>query len=76
MVYTDNKMITLNSDYGQSLNGTKKSSVMFNFNSILSDEEHIIRASISVMNAQIPSSFYVINEYNNQLYITTIIISI
>ena len=67
MVYTDNKMITLNSDYGQSLNGTKKSSVMFNFNSILSDEEHIIRASISVMNAQIPSSFYVINEYNNQL---------
>ena len=62
-------MITLNSDYGESLNGSKKSSVMFNFNSILSDEL-LVRAYISVMNAQIPSSFYVINETNNQLLYT------
>ena len=62
-------MITLNSDYGVSLNGSKKSSVVFNFNSILSDEL-LVRAYISVMNAQIPSSFYVINETNNQLLYT------
>jgi hypothetical protein len=64
-MYLDNKIITLYSQYAQKNNGTYNSDVTFNFNNILSEDETFIRAYVSVMNAQIPSSFYIINETNN-----------
>ena len=70
MIYTKNKLITLSSKYGIQQNGTYKSNLLFNFKNILSDEQHMLKSEIIVLNAQIPVSFYVINDYNNVLKIS------
>lgn len=70
-MYLDNKLITLNSIYGQQNNDSYLSDVMFNFSNILSVDETFIRAFISVENAQLPSSFYIINETNSTLVAST-----
>jgi len=70
MIYTKNKLITLNSKYGIQNNGTYKSNLLFNFKNLLSDEQHMLKSEVVVLNAQIPVSFYVINEYNNILIIS------
>ena len=67
MVFFDNKIITLNSAYGQKINGSLSSSLLFNFQGILKEEANILRTYISVVNAQIPVSFYTINSSNNTL---------
>jgi hypothetical protein len=64
MIYTKNKLITLNSKYGIQENGTKKSKLLFNFKNLLSDDSNILKSFITVVNAQIPCSFYVINDSN------------
>jgi len=61
-----NRLITINSANGIQRNGTAKSDMLFNFQNILSDEDDIISSNISVMNAQIPVSFYIINATNYQ----------
>ena len=61
----EHKLITLNSRYANKINGTYNSSVIFNFKGILTDEDDIISSNICIMNAQIPVSFYTINETNN-----------
>jgi hypothetical protein len=71
MIYTENKLITLNSKYGIQQNGTFKSNILFNFKNLLSDEEHILKSYITVLNAQIPVSFYVITSLNNKLVLQT-----
>ena len=71
MIYTENKLITLNSKYGIQQNGTYKSNILFNFKNLLSDEEHILKSYITVLNAQIPVSFYVITSLNNSLVLET-----
>jgi hypothetical protein len=70
MIYTKNKLITLSSKYGIQQNGTYKSNLLFNFKNLLSDEQHMLKSEIIVLNAQIPVSFYVINDYNNVLTIS------
>ena len=75
MIYTKNKLITLNSKYGIQNNGTYKSDLLFNFKNLLSDEQHILKSEVVVLNAQIPVSFYVINDYNNVLTISGLGIS-
>ena len=70
MIYTKNKLITLNFKYGIQQNGTYKSNLLFNFKNLLSDEQHMLKSEIIVLNAQIPVSFYVVNEYNNVLTIS------
>lgn len=71
MVYQDNLLVTLNSKNASLNNGTLKSNVSFNFISLLRDEELMIRTYVSVLNAQIPVSFYVINSTNNKLIYNT-----
>jgi len=61
----EHKLITLNSRYANKLNGTYNSNVLFNFKGILTDEDDIISSNICIMNAQLPVSFYTINETNN-----------
>ena len=63
--YSDNILITLNSDYGRRINGSKNSRITFDFNSILQDEPDVVRVNISVLNAMIPCSFYNITSLNN-----------
>ncbi len=70
MIYTKNKLITLSSKYGIQQNGTYKSHLLFNFKNLLSDEQQMLKSEVMVLNAQIPVSFYVINEYNNILTIS------
>jgi hypothetical protein len=67
MVYQDNRIITLNSQDGEKLNGTYLSNIHFNFSGLLKDESSLIRAYVTVLNAQIPVSFYIIDETNNIL---------
>ena len=67
MVYQDNVIITLNSANASLVNSTLKSSVSFNFTGLLKEEDDIVRSYISVINAQIPMSFYIINSTNNKL---------
>ena len=71
MIYQDNILITLNSASASLLNSTLKSNVSFNFTGLLKEEDDIVRSYISVINAQIPMSFYVINGSNNLLCYNT-----
>jgi hypothetical protein len=68
MVYQDNRLITLNSQDGVKINGTYLSNIQFNFSSLLKDDRNLIRTYVTVLNAQIPVSFYIIDETNNILY--------
>ena len=70
MIYTKNKLITVNSKYGIQENGTMKSKLLFNYKNLLSDDENILKSFITVVNAQIPCSYYVINALNNKLVIS------
>lgn len=67
MVYQENILITLDSTNGTLRNGTKKSLIDFNFIGLLKDEKDILRSYISVLNAQIPVSFYTITVNNFKL---------
>jgi hypothetical protein len=71
---TDNIIISLNSKYATQRNGTYLSNVYFPFKGILSDDKTIQKKTITLINAQIPVSFYIINDTNNILsvvYIST-----
>ena len=63
----ETKLINLNSQYGTQLNGTYLSNMLFNTRGILKDEIDISYCNISLLNAQIPVSFYVVNSSNNVL---------
>jgi len=70
MVYQDNRIITLNSQDGEKMNGTYLSSIKFNFSGLLQDDIYLVRTYITVLNAQIPVSFYIIDETDNVLNYT------
>lgn len=70
MVYQDNKIITLSSQDAIKLNGTYLSNVQFNFSGLIKDEPNLLRTFVTVLNAQIPVSFYIIDETNNVLNYT------
>ena len=57
MVYQDNRLITLNSQYGEKVNGTYLSNIKFNFSGPLQDYIYLTRTYKTVLNAQIPVSF-------------------
>lgn len=69
MVYQDNYMVILNSaNANKKLNTTMNSNVLFSFIGLLKQDDDIIRTDISIVNAQFPISFYIINSTNNKLY--------
>jgi hypothetical protein len=70
MVYQDNRLITLNSQDGEQINGTYLSNIRFNFSGLLQDDIYLVRTYITVLNAQIPVSFYIIDDTDNILYYT------
>ena len=69
MVYLDNHIITINSTDGTLLNVTFKSNINFAFKGLLKDDVNIVRTYVTVLNAQIPVSFYVIDDTTNTLLI-------
>ena len=70
MVYQDNRLITLNSQDGEKVNGIYLSNINFNFSGLLQDDKNLIRTYITVLNAQFPVSFYIIDDTDNILYYT------
>ena len=71
MVYQDNYMVVLNSAYAnKKYNSTQNSNLEFSFIGLLKQDDDIVRTEISILNAQIPISFYIINSYNNKLFFT------
>jgi hypothetical protein len=70
MVYQDNRLITLNSQDGEQINGTYLSNIRFNFSGLLQDDIYLVRTYITVLNAQFPVSFYIIDDTDNILYYT------
>ena len=67
--YLDTRIIALNSKDGRLLNGTYKSNIEFQFNGMIKQEENIENIQISLVNGQIPVSFYTVNYTNNILKI-------
>ena len=67
MVYLDNHLITINSQDSTQINGTMLSNIYCNFKGLLKDDVNILRSYITLLNAQIPVSFYVIDAKNNVL---------
>ena len=70
MVYIDNRIITLNSQDGDKQNGTYLSNINFYFSGLLKDDPNLVRAYVTVLNCQIPVSFYIITALNNVLSYT------
>ena len=64
--YIDSRIIILN---GILLNGSYKSDINFNFTGLIKQEDNIQQIQISLVNTQIPYSFYTINYTNNNLTI-------
>lgn len=66
--YTDSRLITLNASNATIIyNDSLMSSCLFSFTSLLKDELDILYRQISIQNAQIPISYYIVNIYNNTL---------
>jgi len=64
--YSENILITLNSDYAKKLNGSMNSKSEFEFSSLIdANNSDIVRVNICVLNAMIPCSFYNITQENN-----------
>ena len=70
MYELENKLVTLNSDYGTKRNGEYLSDMVFNFTGLLKQDATILSSNICAINAQFPVSWYIINESNNALYYT------
>tara|TARA_R110000782_G_scaffold52117_2_gene111939 strand:- start:2641 stop:3543 length:903 start_codon:yes stop_codon:yes gene_type:complete len=66
--FTETKIISLNSASAIKQNGDYNSNVFFNFKDVLKDEVDVINNQIELISAQIPVSFYNINETNNKFY--------
>jgi hypothetical protein len=64
----DQRLINLNSKNARKKNGTKNSNCIFDFNNVLDNTEtDIAYAEIGLISAEIPVSFYIINELNDTL---------
>ena len=61
----ENQLINLNSANASQNNGTYLSNVYFNFTSLIVPNNNIKTVTCSILNAQIPYSYYNVNVYNN-----------
>ena len=66
---TINQLINLNSANATKLNGTLLSNVNFDFPSLISANQNIKRITCSLLNAEIPYSYYNVNIYNHHFRI-------
>lgn len=65
-IYTETRIISLNSENADTYkNGSFLSDVMFGFSGLLIDDPTIVQRQITLVNAQIPVSFYIVNYTNN-----------
>ena len=69
-IIVDSKQINLSSNSSTTNNGSLNSVMLFNLNNILQKQKDILYNQISISHAQIPVSYYLINNTNNMLFIT------
>jgi hypothetical protein len=69
---TDSILINLSSSSATKLNSTMNSNLLFTCNGMLKPDKHILYNTISVLNAQIPISYYLINSTNNKLVLNNV----
>jgi hypothetical protein len=70
---TDSIIINLSSNSATTkFNGTMNSNLLFKCNGLLKPDKHILYKAISVLNAQIPISYYLINSTNNKLVLDSV----
>ncbi len=70
-ILKETKQYYLSSNGGISNNGILKSDINFDIKNLLIDNKFVLYNTISIINAQITYSFYIINEYNNLLSLST-----
>jgi len=66
-IITDTKIISLNSEDGLRRNDTYLSNMFFDLPNLVKDDKTVIHRQISILNAQLPFSFYNINTNYNKL---------
>jgi hypothetical protein len=66
-IITDTKIVSLNSEDGVRRNGTYLSNMIFDLPNLIKDDKTVIHRQISVLNAQLPFSFYNVNTNYNFL---------
>ena len=70
-VIVQSRIISLNSKYATNkLNGTKLSSVVFDFNAIASKNRETLYHTIAIQTAEITASYYNVNSSNNTINIS------
>ena len=67
----ETKNYYLNSNNTTAKNGTFKSDIVFNISNLVKSDKNIIYNNISIIHAELPFSFYIVNEYNNLLSLST-----
>lgn len=67
-IVKEKKLINLNSEDAESINGSFKSNLLFNFSNVLTEQKDIIFVEGGIYQASIPASFYATNYTNNVLY--------
>lgn len=68
-IITDTRIISLNSKFATTLrNGTKKSSVIFDFPIISAKDKNNLYHTIALQSAEITASYYNVNSNNNTIY--------
>ena len=68
--FVNTKIISLNSFYAtDKLNGEKLSQLSFDFNNIATRDKDNLYHSVAIQTAEIPASYYNVNETNQHIYI-------
>tara|TARA_R110002012_G_scaffold71548_2_gene183406 strand:+ start:1108 stop:2067 length:960 start_codon:yes stop_codon:yes gene_type:complete len=70
-VIIQSRLISLNSKFAtKKLNGSKLSSLLFDFNSIVTKDIDSLYNTVALQSAEIPSSYYNVNTTNNTINLT------
>ena len=65
--FVDTRIINLSSLYGEKQNTTLHSIIDFEFPSLVDHKKDVAYVEVGVVSAEIPVSFYTINEYNDKI---------
>ena len=69
-IIIQSRLISLNSKYATKINGSKLSSVSFDFNGIASKNRETLFHTIAIQSAEITASYYNVDATNNTINIT------
>ena len=70
-IIVESRLISLNSKYAtERNNGEKLSQVSFDFNAIARKDAKTLYHTIAIQSAEIPASYYIVNETNNIINLT------